>query len=141
MLRKILALLTAALLLAGMTLTGMAEPAEAPQPAAGYVLVTIGEQYYWLPLPADEEYSVTLRQTDPETGEELINIVTVTPEGVYMKESTCDNQDCVDEGIVTLFNKTERILGNMIVCLPHRIMLELFTPEEVLALYSNGGAT
>jgi hypothetical protein len=49
-----------------------------------------------------------------------------------MKSSTCDNQDCVLQGTVSLENKYERVLGNMIICLPNEITLELFTPQELV---------
>ena len=51
-----------------------------------------------------------------------------------MKSSPCDNQDCVKQGEVTLANKDERILSNMIICLPNQVVLELYTPEELLEL-------
>lgn len=138
-LKKLWAALLAAMLFTACLPMGTAEdaePTDAPVPAKAYVLVTVGMEYYWLPLPEEEEYSVTARQTDPETGDEWINVITVTTEGVYMRESSCDNQDCVEEGVITLENREERILGNMIVCLPHQVMLQLFTPEEILAMYA-----
>ena len=123
------------------TANATAEPGEAPTdvppaPAKAYVLATAGSEYYWLPLPEEEEYSVTARQVNPENGEEWTNVITVTTDGVYMRESNCDNQDCVGEGTITLENREERILGNMIVCLPHQVMLQLYTPEEIIALYA-----
>ena len=39
------------------------------------------------------------------------------------------------QGTVTLENRDERILYNMIICLPNQVMLELYTPEEVLEMY------
>ena len=53
-----------------------------------------------------------------------------------MKSSTCDNQDCVKQGVVTLENMEERLLGNMIICLPNQVTLSLYTTEELLALLS-----
>lgn len=139
--KKMLCLLLAAALLLCCT-AAPAEEADAVQTeesaAIAYVLITVGEEYRWFALPKDEPYSITVKQTDPETGEELVNTITITSNGVYMAESTCDNQDCVDMGEVTLENKAVRILGNMIVCLPHQIMLELYTADEVLSLYGAG---
>ena len=138
--KKLWAALLAAMLLILSIPFGTAEETAAdaePVPARAYVLVTVGMEYYWLPLPEEEEYSVTARQVDPETGDEWTNVITVTPDGVYMRESNCDNQDCVGEGVITIENRELRILGNMIVCLPHQIMLQLFTPEEILAMYAS----
>ena len=109
------------------------EPKASPQPAKGYVLETTATQSGWLPLPESEEYSFPLRQILPD-GTEALNVIHLTPEGVYMEDSTCANHDCIDEGIVTLENRKERILGNMIVCLPNQVLLQLFTPEEVLEM-------
>ena len=109
------------------------EEAEAPQVATAYVLVSTPAQVGWLPLPLEGESTYPLAQTLPD-GTETLNLIHLTPEGVYMEDSTCDNHDCVDQGIVTLENREERILGNMIICLPNQVYLQLFTREEMLAL-------
>ena len=106
---------------------------EAPKPAKGYVLVSTATQAGWLPLPEEGETSIPLRQILPD-GTEAVNTIHLTPEGVYMEASTCDGQDCVNQGEVTLDNRKERILSNMIICLPNQVMLQLFTPEEMLEM-------
>ena len=63
------------------------------------------------------------------------NVIHVTAEGVYMEDSTCENHDCVDQGEVTLDNRKDRILGNMIICLPNQVTLQLLTPDEVLEMF------
>ena len=135
MLGKRLTALLLAILLVGVV--GLAEPTAepegetAPSPAPGYVLVTTATQAGWLPLPEEGEYSYDLKQVLPD-GTEAVNVIHLSPEGVYMEDSTCENHDCVDQGEVTLTNKQDRILGNMIICLPNQVVLQLFTPEEVL---------
>ena len=110
------------------------EPAEdAPKPAKGYVLVTTPAQSGWLPLPEEGELSYPLRQLLPD-GTEAVNTIHLTPEGGYMEDSTCEGHDCVQQGLVTLENREERILGNMIICLPNQVTLQLFTPEELLEM-------
>ena len=138
MFRKLLALTLCALLT--LCLAGAAEPeptgepeAEKPSPAPGYVLVTTATQAGWLPLPEEGEYSYDITQVFPD-GTEAVNTLHLTPEGVYMEDSTCANHDCVQQGEVTLENKKDRILGNMIICLPNQVTLQLFTPEEVLEM-------
>lgn len=113
------------------------EGEEGPQPAKGYVLVTTATQQGWLPLPEEGEYSYPLTQVLPD-GAEAVNVIHLTPEGVYMEDSTCANHDCLGQGTVTLDNRHERILGNMIICLPNQVTLQLFTPEEVLELVNGG---
>ena len=104
-----------------------------PQPAAGYVLVSTATQSGWLPLPEEGEVSYPLRQLLPD-GTEAVNVIHLTPDGVYMEDSTCEGHDCVQQGMVTLENRDERILSNMIICLPNQVTLQLYTPEEVLKM-------
>ena len=105
----------------------------APQPAKAYVLVSTATQSGWLPLPEEGEISYPLRQVLPD-GTEAVNTIHLTPDGVYMEDSTCQGHDCVEQGEVTLENRGERILGNMIICLPNQVCLQLYTPEEVLEM-------
>jgi len=109
------------------------EPTDSPKPAKGYVLVTTATQSGWLPLPEEGEVSYPLRQLLPN-GTEAVNTIHLTPEGVYMEDSTCEGHDCVQQGEVTLDNRTERILGNLIICLPNQVTLQLYTPEELLEM-------
>ena len=101
-----------------------------PSSVKGWLVVTVGNSTYQpLPLIAEGDYSVT-----QESGAE--NVIHVTENSVEMKSSTCDNQDCVKQGVVTLENMEERLLGNMIICLPNQVTLSLYTTEELLALLS-----
>ena len=90
-----------------------------------------------LPLPPEGEYTKTIRQ-EMTDGSEYVNVIHVTPTGFWMEESNCEGQDCVGEGEVTLENRQERILGNMVICLPHQLMLSLITRGEAEALLSQG---
>lgn len=114
------------------------EPAETaasdPQPLASekpvadaYLLVTVAGMLYE-PIPIYEETDYTVRRGEME------NVIHVTPDSVSMKSSTCDNQDCVLQGTVSLENMTKRVLGNMIICLPNEVTLELYTPEGLAEL-------
>ena len=58
------------------------------------------------------------------------NVVHTTANGAVMHFSTCDNQSCVQQGEVTLENRDDRVLMNMIICLPNEVILEVLTPEE-----------
>ena len=101
--------------------------------------MTLSSGAYWLPLPEEEDYTFPIRQVR-EDGTEELNLLHVTPEGFYMESSTCENQDCVEQGLVTLENRSERILGGWVICLPNLVYLELYTPEEILALYMSSDA-
>ena len=71
-------------------------------------------------LPFDEKH--TLRVSFPEGGS---NTVTITGESVSITEADCPNQDCVGMGEVTRENLETRVLGGFIVCLPHRLSVEV----------------
>ena len=105
--------------------------------AVGYVRVNSPTTKGWLPLPEEEDYVFPLRQINGE-GEEVVNNIHVTPTGVYMESASCENQDCVLQGEVTLENKDTRVLENMIICLPNQVFLELYSTEELLAFSAEG---
>lgn len=113
------------------TLTESSLPPATPVPARGYVCVTVGTSSRWFALPEAEDLSFTISQTQGEEKQE--NVIHLTQDGVYMESSTCENQDCVHQGAVTLENKDTRLLANMIICLPHQVSIELYTPDELLA--------
>lgn len=92
-----------------------------------FLVVTVGNAIYE-PIPLKEPGRYTIRRGD------FVNIIEVTPESIRMAESSCDNQDCVEQGVVTLDNKNQRVLQNMVICLPNEVVLELYTYEEVEAL-------
>ena len=108
--------------------TPIPSPAEtaASAPSAGaYLVLTVGGMIYE-PLPLSGEGSFTIRQD-----EETSNTIHVTPTSIWMEHSSCENQDCVDQGTVSLDNMSSRVLGNMIICLPNEVVLELHTPETL----------
>lgn len=104
----------------------------------GFVYVELNGQFRWYPLAdsAEESYSVTVRQTT-EDGKELHNVIHITDQGVVMESSTCENQDCVGQGEVTLENRELRILSNYIICLPQQVVVQLYSTEEFLQWYSS----
>ena len=90
-----------------------------------FLVVTVGDKTYQ-PIPLTEEGYYRFRHGD------CINIVHVTPTSIDMHEANCDNQDCVEQGEVTLENKDTRILGNMIICLPNQVTLQLYSRDELI---------
>ena len=98
-------------------------------PSIAYVLVRTGNVVGLLPLPLEGEYLRTIRQT-MDDGTEAVNVLHLTPNGVWMEDSNCEGHDCILEGEVTLENREERVLWNLIICLPHQLSLELITREE-----------
>lgn len=97
------------------------------EPAKGFLVVQVAGAMYE-PIPLYEAGRYTITRGD------LVNTIEVTPDSIRMHESSCDNQDCVEQGTVTLENKSKRVLQNMIICLPNEVVLELYTPEELTQL-------
>lgn len=93
--------------------------------AEGYVCITVSGESRWFELPTGEDVSMTLSR------EEMVNVIRLSHDGVVMHSSTCDNQACVEQGWVTLENKDDRVLQNMILCLPHEISIELYSKAEM----------
>ena len=105
-----------------------------PEDTAAYLVITVaGETYQPIRLEEDGRYSVTRG--------EMVNVIEVTKDSVTMHSSTCDNQDCVLQGTVTLANRADRVLQNMILCLPNEVVLELLTEEEARRDYPNAFVT
>lgn len=105
---------------------GPVGPMPAPQTDAvrGYVVLSVNGRQYGDPIPMDRDKIITLRQEDG-----MLNRVHITPEKVYMESSTCENQDCVEQGEVTLDNYQTRILSAFIICLPNGVTVELVPAE------------
>ena len=103
------------------------------------LVLTYSGGSFWLPLPESEDYTLPVQQVRDD-GTEEVNLIHVTPDGFYMESSTCENQDCVDQGMVTLENRDSRILYNAVLCLPNMVSLALYTPEEILEMYASAPA-
>ncbi len=110
-------------------------PMTAEGAARGYVRITAGkansgEESRWAALPSAGEQTIVIRQG--EGADAMENVLRLTPDGVAVVSANCDNQDCVEQGTVTLDNKDARALGSMIICLPHQVSVELYAAEELL---------
>ena len=97
--------------------------------APGYVYISAGNEGRWFALPEGEPGDITIKN------EEQVNVIRLTNHSVMMASSTCDNQDCVNQGEVSLENLSTRVLYNMILCLPHQVTIELYTQQEMITMY------
>ncbi len=86
----------------------------------GYVIITLNGRQYGDPIPMDRDKIITVKQDEAK-----INRIHITPDSVEMESSTCENQDCVGEGIITLENYKTRILSTYIICLPNGVQVEM----------------
>jgi len=71
-------------------------------------------------LPFEEPHVV--RIVLPDGGE---NTLTLTGTAVTMTEANCEGQDCVRMGEITRENLEVRVMGGFIICLPHRVSVEV----------------
>ena len=83
----------------------------------------IADLYATVPLGEPQEIRV-----EQENG--CVNVVAVTEDGAYMKSSSCDNQLCVQQGMVTLENWQLRMLGRQIICLPNQVVVEIASQTQ-----------
>ncbi len=91
-----------------------------------YVVIEVNGKRWGDPIPMDMDKEITVKQ---ENG--AVNVVSITPKSVKMHSSTCENQDCVYQDEIPInYIETNRILGNLIVCLPNQVVLRLVTGEE-----------
>ena len=100
-------------------------PAQQTEEVRGYVVINVGGRQYGDPIPMDRDKIITIRQDNGE-----INKIRITPDSVDMEYSTCENQDCIGEGTITLDNYNERILGTWIICLPNQVTIEMVPADE-----------
>ena len=114
-----------------------AQPGQEGIPAAeaaplGYIRAQANGESKWIPLPTtDEDLYITItRQDDPGVS----NTLRMMKNGFVMDSSTCENQDCVMQGEVTLENKADRVLMHMVLCLPHNVSVELYSTEELMEM-------
>ena len=113
---------------AGEPTAEVAEPAATENPMAtaqAFLIVRVGLDTVFAPIPLTGEQRLELKRGDK------INIIETTADSICMAESSCDNQDCVFQGVVSLQNREKRVLQNLIICLPNEVTLELYTREEI----------
>ena len=89
-----------------------------------YVTVYKGNEVY-ARVKADDYQTLTVNQ-----GDGRVNVVRITPQGVYMESSTCKNQICVQQGVIDPAKIDELPLSGWIVCLPNGVTVEVTGGEE-----------
>lgn len=117
-------MILALVLAVSLTLYLLRPTADTSQTATAYLRITVPGQTYEL-IPLTETRDIVIDQEDGSH-----NVVEIYPGGFRMKESNCTNQDCILQGDVTTENIASRVLANEVICLPHRVVLELITQED-----------
>lgn len=118
-------LIVAAVLLiavAGMAAVKFLSPT--PDPVSPTAKIKVGS-YVYKEVSLDEDQIIEINQ-----GSNIINHVEVKDGAINMLDSTCPDQQCVDQGEITAENYEERVLRNWIICLPNQVTIELALEDE-----------
>lgn len=89
----------------------------------GYVTVYVGESIF-ARVPVDAYQTITVDQGDGK-----VNVVMVDRQGVHMESSTCHNQLCVRQGVISS-GDNGRSLTHRIICLPNGVTVALTEAED-----------
>jgi hypothetical protein len=89
-----------------------------------YLVVSQGKTTY-TPIPLSQVGTLAVRQHD---GKE--NTISLNIDSFCMNAANCENQACVLQGHVTGDNRNQRVLQNMIICLPNEVILEMMNRAE-----------
>ena len=84
-----------------------------------YVTIYVHDEVYRR-VPITEYQSITVDQ-----GDGRVNVICITKDGVCMESSTCKNQLCVHQGVLSSVGTDDLVLGNWIICLPNGVSVEL----------------
>lgn len=98
-------------------------------PAESYLRIIVANRLYQ-PIPLSGDHLITITQP---TGQK--NVAVVEHGEVHMEASTCENQVCVTQGMMSMQNRDLRALMNFIICAPNEVVLELLNENEAKALY------
>lgn len=93
-------------------------PVDVPSDTSWLSIRADGFTYAPVPLVATGDYTFT----HPDGS---YNILHVTPQSICMDSADCSTQDCVSQGAASLDILDFRPLGGQIICLPHKLIVEL----------------
>jgi len=99
-------------------------PMEVPSDTCWLSIRADGFTYAPVPLTATGEYTFT--QPDGS-----YNTLQVSPTSIQMVSADCSTQDCVSQGEASLDVMEFRALGGQIICLPHKLILELIPAGQL----------
>jgi hypothetical protein len=105
----------------GLILPGEETASEVPADTAWLSVRAGGFAYAPVPLVCEGDYTFT----QPGGG---YNTLHVTKSSIRMHSADCITQDCVTQGTAALANLDYRPLGGQIICLPHKLIVELLPP-------------
>ncbi len=89
-----------------------------------FVYIYLGNDLYEA-APLNEDALIEVDQ-----GDGRVNHVRIYGGQVYMESSTCESQDCVEQGKISPENYEQRPMRNWVVCLPNQVSIELHLESE-----------
>lgn len=98
--------------------------AEVPANTAWLSVRSDGSVYPPVPLVCEGDYTFT----QPDGG---YNTLHVTQSSIRMISADCSTQDCVHQGTASLDAMDFRPLGGQIICLPHKLVVELIPDGQL----------
>lgn len=106
--------------------------------ADSYAVVWLGERFHIIPLVESlEGATLTVREAELQAE----NVVELGRDRFDMRSANCPDGLCLTEGEVTPENREGRALRSMIICLPHKLVIEMFDPGELLQLLQRAAPT
>ena len=99
--------------------TEMTEPVLNPEDGDGLRVIVTVDGNEIANLPFGTEHTLQVIQGGGT------NTLRITADSVYMEEADCHGQDCVKMEPVTRDNLEMRVMGGFIICLPHRVSVEV----------------
>jgi len=91
--------------------------------APGYVTVYVGETIF-ARVPVDAYQTIIVDQGDGK-----VNVVVIDRQGVHMEQSTCHNQLCVKQGVISP-GDDGLSFTHRIICLPNGVTVALTGAED-----------
>lgn len=95
-----------------------------PSKAVGTAKILVSS-YVYKEVSLDEDQVIEIDQ-----GNGVVNHVEVKDGAIFMSDSSCPDQQCVDQGEITMENYEERVLRNWVICLPNQVTIELQLEDE-----------
>lgn len=102
----------------------MTERTVSPGKGDGLRVHVFLDSYEIADLPFGEEHVLQIIQYAGQ------NTVRITKDAVFMEDADCRGRDCVGMGEVTRDNLETRVMFGFIICLPHRVTVEVREEQE-----------
>ena len=97
----------------------MADKTVSPGKGDGLRVIVKREDELLADLPFGEEHTLEIIQKGGR------NKLRITANSVFMEDADCEGQDCVKMTEITRDNLETRVLRDLIICLPHKLTIQV----------------